>query len=216
MRKILAVTLLFMLISLSACAKKSMPQTTQDQILNSGSELDSFCSLNSTWASACDTDTWKLFSITSTAFENGNQIPIKYSCMWENINPPLEILNTPKWTQSFAMIVHDPDAPGWDWIHWIILDLSPNLTKIEEWYISSWISVGLNSRWKSEYRWPCPPSGTHRYFFKIYAIDTDWKGIKSSFYTDFPDKISLSQFEEITKWHILWTAEIMWTYGQLQ
>jgi len=207
MKKTLVIALLFTSIFLSACSQQTKSQLNWDkQNINSDSDFGVSCSLNSTWASDCSTDTWKLFSITSTAFTGWEKIPAKYSCMWKNINPSFEILNVPKWTQSFAMIAHDPDAPSWDWIHWIIRNFSPNTTKIDEWKNPLWSIVGKNSRWKAEYRWPCPPNGTHKYFFKLYAIDTN--------YWDLPNNMTLKQFEDITKWHVLWTTEIYWTYSK--
>ena len=104
------------------------------------------------------------------------------------------------------MIVHDPDAPSWDWVHRAIRSFPVSSTKIEEWKIPLWAAVGKNSQWKNVYGWPCPPSGTHRYFFKLYALDTN--------FGDPQYKVTLKQFEDAFSGHILWTAEIYWTYSK--
>jgi Raf kinase inhibitor-like YbhB/YbcL family protein len=126
--------------------------------------------------------------------------------LWKDINPPFEIINIPQWTQSLALIAHDPDAPNGDWIHWIIWNFSAKFTQIEEWKTPWWATIGENSRWEASYRWPCPPSGTHRYIFKLYALDTN--------YGDLSSKMTLAWFEGIVQWHVLWTAQIMWTYSK--
>ncbi len=234
MKKSLFISLLFALIFLSACAKAPTIENVLDQTWSSDTETGASCSLNSTWDSSCDVSTWKTesskstwetvsvkttwdtsfikkdvkwFAITSTAFVNKWKIPVQYSCMWKNINPSFEIQNAPKWTQSFAMIVYDPDAQSWSWVHRIIWNFSINSKTIDEWKAPLLAVVGKNSRWKTEYRWPCTPNGTHRYFFKLYAMDTN--------YGNFPSlMMTVKQFEDITKTHILWTAEIYWTYSK--
>lgn len=204
MKKQLVILILFATIFLSACTNKTNIETISNQSWTSIADAGSFCSINSTWTSACDTITGAVFAITTTAFQSWDEIPIKYSCMWSNINPSFEIFNAPKWTQSLAMIAHDPDAPDWDWIHWIVWNIPVKTTKIEEWVTPLWAMVGKNSRWKTQYSWPCPPSGTHKYFFKLYAISTN--------YLDLPNNLTLKQFEQIASWSILWTTEIYWTY----
>lgn len=107
--------------------------------------------------------------ITSPVFENKGFIPSKYTCDGANVNPPLSIEATPEGTQSLVLIVDDPDAPMGIWDHWVVWNISP-AKKIEENSVPG--SEGLNSFNKHSYGGPCPPSGTHRYFFKVYALDT--------------------------------------------
>jgi Raf kinase inhibitor-like YbhB/YbcL family protein len=107
--------------------------------------------------------------LKSPAFENNTQIPAKYTCDGKDISPPLTIERLPKETKSMALIVDDPDAPMGIWDHWIVWNIAPT-TKIEENQVPG--SEGTNSFRKQSYGGPCPPSGTHRYFFKIYALDT--------------------------------------------
>jgi Raf kinase inhibitor-like YbhB/YbcL family protein len=106
--------------------------------------------------------------ITSPAFTEGGEIPIQYTCDGEDINPPLHIFGYPNGTRSLAMIVDDPDAPGKTWVHWVVWNIVPtdligeNMVPGEQ---------GWNDFGQVNYGGPCPPSGTHRYFFKVYALD---------------------------------------------
>ncbi len=116
-------------------------------------------------------------TIESPAFANEGLIPSKYTCDGENISPPLKWGNFPKETKSFAIINDDPDAPMGTWVHWVIYNipanvnsLSENIPKAEK--LPNGALQGKNSWGKIGYGGPCPPSGTHRYFFKIYALDT--------------------------------------------
>lgn len=107
--------------------------------------------------------------ITSPAFENNGFIPSKYTCDGVDVNPPLKIEGLPEGTQSLVLIVDDPDAPMGTWDHWIVWNMPP-AERIEENSIPG--IEGLNDFSKHSYRGPCPPSGIHRYFFSVYALDT--------------------------------------------
>lgn len=107
--------------------------------------------------------------ITSEAFEHNAFIPVKFSCQGKGANPPLSLEGLPKGTKSLALIVDDPDAPGGDFVHWVVYD-APPASRIEENTVFG--KQGINSLGKPGYLGPCPPSGVHRYFFKIYALDT--------------------------------------------
>jgi len=108
--------------------------------------------------------------IRSTAFKNKEFIPSRYTCDGENINPPLEIIDIPRNTKSLALIVEDPDAPSKTWVHWLVWNIPPEVNNIKEDDDLKEFVRGLNDFGKLEYGGPCPPSGTHRYFFKIYAL----------------------------------------------
>lgn len=110
--------------------------------------------------------------ITSPVFENNQQIPAKYSCDGDNINPPLQITETPEGIQSLVLISDDPDAPSGDWVHWLIFNIDPQTSEIAENSVPQGAIEGTNSFGNTSYGGPCPPSGTHRYFFKLYALDT--------------------------------------------
>lgn len=109
--------------------------------------------------------------LTSPAFANNEEIPVKYSCDGENMSPPFVIEEVPEGARSLALIMDDPDAPGDVFVHWIIYNFSPFTTKIEEGNLPGEASMGLNSAENTGYTGPCPPSGTHRYRFKLYALD---------------------------------------------
>ena len=111
--------------------------------------------------------TEKTLKVSSLSFSNGGHTPKKYSCEGENINPPLEISGFPPETKTLAVIVEDPDAPKGVFDHWIIWNIFPN-EPIAENNVPG-IS-GLNSYGTEGYRGPCPPSGSHRYFFKVCAL----------------------------------------------
>ena len=106
--------------------------------------------------------------VTSIAFEYKEMIPTKYTCDGANVNPPLEIEGIPENAESLVLIVDDPDAPAGTWTHWVVFNITP--TKI----IAENSVPGLqamNDFKKADYGGPCPPGGTHRYYFKVFALD---------------------------------------------
>ena len=109
--------------------------------------------------------------LKSIFFENNGKIPSKYTCDGENINPLLEINKIPNNTKSLALIVDDPDAPSGDWVHWLMWNIPPQTTIIESNFVPPGSIQGINDSKENKYDGPCPPSGTHRYFFKLYALD---------------------------------------------
>lgn len=110
--------------------------------------------------------------LTSSAFHHLDLIPSKYTCDGENIPPPLFISDVPDNTKSLAVVVDDPDAPGGDWVHWLVWDLNPQLVEIDSDKLPQAAVVGLNDFGQQSWGGPCPPSGTHRYQFTLYAVDT--------------------------------------------
>ncbi|HUT19210.1 MAG TPA: YbhB/YbcL family Raf kinase inhibitor-like protein [Anaerolineae bacterium] len=115
-------------------------------------------------------------SPTSAAFEDGAAIPAQYTCDGADISPPLEWGDPPPNTGSFALIMDDPDAPIGTWVHWVIYDLPAEARSLAEGvpgepHLAGGGVQGRNSWPKTGYGGPCPPSGTHRYFFKLYALD---------------------------------------------
>ena len=111
----------------------------------------------------------KKLSVESPAFENNKLIPAKYTCDGENVNPPLNIEGVPEETKSLVLIVDDPDAPMGTFDHWVVWNIQPT-GRIGENTVPG--TEGISSYRKHSYGGPCPPSGTHRYFFKVYALDT--------------------------------------------
>jgi len=119
----------------------------------------------------------KLFS---SAFENNQSIPSKYTCDGQDINPPLEISGVPENAQSLVLIIDDPDAPMGTWDHWLVWNINHSLTSIGENSVPKGAVQGKNSFGKQAYGGPCPPSGVHHYHFKLYALDTKFELDSSS------------------------------------
>ena len=138
--------------------------------------------------------------IKSPEFENGQNIPSKFTCEGEDVNPALTIEDIPEGTKSLSLIVDDPDAPVGLWVHWVVFDIPP-ASRMKENNIPG--KQGINSSRGMNYHGPCPPSGTHRYFFKIYALDT---------VLNLKEGISKAQLENAMQGHILDKAELVGLY----
>lgn len=120
------------------------------------------------------TDTQNSLEIISPVFRDGTPIPPQYTCRGQNVNPPINIFNAPKGTQSLTLIMHDPDAVSGDFLHWLLWDIPPATESIPVNSVPVGALQGLNGSGKAIYTGPCPPagSGTHRYIFDFYALDT--------------------------------------------
>ncbi len=141
--------------------------------------------------------------ISSPAFENNQFIPVKYTCDGEDINPPLQIENVPKEAKSLVLIVDDPDAPIGIWSHWVVFNIDPSVQFIEEDSSPEGAVEGLNDFKKHSYGGPCPPSGTHHYYFRLYALDTT---------LDLSSEATREDVLEAIKGHILASAELIGLY----
>lgn len=152
-------------------------------------------------------------TVTSPAFTQGGAIPGKYTCQGDDASPALQWSAPPAGTKSLALIVDDPDAPGGTWVHWVIYDIpaeagelaeSASKGKATEFHLPTDALQGPTSFGRSDYGGPCPPSGTHRYFFRLYALDIalNRPGL---------DKAALL---DAMKGHVLATGELMGTYKQ--
>jgi Raf kinase inhibitor-like YbhB/YbcL family protein len=148
------------------------------------------------------------FQLTSPAFTAGNPIPGVYTCTGRNISPALVWSDPPAGTQSFAVIMDDPDAPGGTWTHWVLYNLPasalglPENVPLDE-HLSDGSLQGRNSWSKTGYGGPCPPSGTHRYFFKLYALDR---------LLDLPSNADAPRLVKTMQGRVLGSAELMGTY----
>lgn len=138
--------------------------------------------------------------LTSPAFKDGGAIPPKHTCQGENISPKLIIADVPKNAKSLALIMDDPDAPAGVWSHWVAWNIPPETKEIEEG--ASLENEGITDFRKPGYGGPCPPSGTHRYFFKIYALDTSLSLAKAT----------KKELETAMNRHIIAEAQLMGTY----
>lgn len=112
--------------------------------------------------------------LISPAFKNGETIPAKYTCDGENVSPPFQISDVPAAAKSLVLVVDDPDAPAHTFVHWIVWNLDPKTTEIREGVDVPESHLGRTSFGTPSYGGPCPPSGTHRYFFKLYALDASF------------------------------------------
>jgi len=140
--------------------------------------------------------------IDSPAFEHHHSIPSKYTCEGENVSPPLVFGDIPPGSKSLALVVDDPDAPTGTFDHWIIWNLPVDTLVLAEG--AKVIKMGKNHFGKIGYRGPCPPPGKpHRYFFKLYALDT---------LINLPEGSSKGQLEDAMEGHILGRAELVGTY----
>jgi hypothetical protein len=142
--------------------------------------------------------------VTSSSFGNRGLIPKKYTCDGEDVNPPLKIENIPEEGKSLVLIVDDPDAPMGTWVHWVVWNIPARKTvQIEEDSIPG--MEGLNDFMRHSYGGPCPPSGSHRYFFKVYVLDTKLDIDKNSRKED---------VERAMEGHILAKGELVGIYSR--
>ena len=141
--------------------------------------------------------------ISSAAFENNSFIPSKYTCEGQEINPPLEFRDVPEDTKSLALIVDDPDAPMKTWVHWTIWNIDAKTTQILQNSCPKGAVEGITSFGRTGYGGPCPPSGTHRYFFKLFALDKMLDLSPNSYARD---------IESTIEGHIIRKAELIGLY----
>jgi Raf kinase inhibitor-like YbhB/YbcL family protein len=113
----------------------------------------------------------KIMKIESSAFAENQNIPVKYSCDGEGVNPPLQISGVPEKAQSLALTVADPDAPNGLWVHWVVWNIPVETKEIVENSMPQGAIQGQGSNGQKIYSGPCPPSGTHHYIFTLYALD---------------------------------------------
>ncbi|MBI5530951.1 MAG: YbhB/YbcL family Raf kinase inhibitor-like protein [Candidatus Doudnabacteria bacterium] len=143
--------------------------------------------------------------ITSPAFENSKSIPAKYTCDGDGVNPPLTFRDLPEGVKTLALIMDDPDAPAGTWTHWLVWNISPESRELAENSVPFGAIVGQGSNGQTVYGGPCPPSGMHRYFFKLYALDTK---------LSIPTYSLQADLEKAMSGHILGQAELVGVYGR--
>ena len=141
--------------------------------------------------------------IFSQSFPNDKFIPQKYTCEGDDVNPPLTIEGIPEKTKSLALIVDDPDAPGGTWVHWVVFNIKVKDT-IDEDSVPG--MQGINDFKEKDYGGPCPPSGIHHYYFKIYALDTK---------LDLKEGIKKQDLEKAMEGHVLDQTELVGLYKKV-
>ena len=184
MKKLVLIILL--LIFIVGCSKKEINIEEQTMSQNISQQIQ-------------EVEIMGNLKISSPAFENNQLMPAKYTCKGANVNPPLMIEGIPSEAKSLALIVDDPDAINGTFVHWVMWNI-PVVSEIAENSVPSGAVQGKADFGDNRYQGPCPPSGTHRYFFKIYALDTILDLNKNSKKTD---------LESAMKGHILDKAELV-------
>jgi Raf kinase inhibitor-like YbhB/YbcL family protein len=148
--------------------------------------------------------------LTSSAFSQGEKIPSIYTCDGDNINPPLEITGVPHDAKSLVLIMDDPDVPknlreDGMWDHWVVFNIPPD-TRIVEENSEPEGTPGTGTNGETGYFGPCPPDREHRYFFKLFALDT---------LLDLPEKTTKTAVENAMAGHVLFHAELMGRYERV-
>ena len=150
--------------------------------------------------------------IKSSAFENNAEIPVRYTCSGDDVSVPLNWEGVPEAARSLVLIVDDPDAPDPEapkmvWVHWVLCNIPPGVNALEEHTTSAMLPPGaiegMNDWQRPGYGGPCPPIGRHRYFHKLYALDTVLEGLHQ------PTKADV---ESAMKGHIIAQAELIGTF----
>jgi len=155
-------------------------------------------------------DGGKAMQLTSTAFSEGGTIPSQYTCDGEDLSPPLAWAGAPAGTQAFALICDDPDAPAGTWVHWVLFNLPGAAASLPQGVppdktLAGGGVHGTNSWRRIGYGGPCPPSGTHRYFFKLYALDT---------MLNLGNNATAKDVQAAIKGHVLAEAQLMGRYAR--
>ncbi len=152
------------------------------------------------------------FKLTSSVITEGGSIPPRYTCEGDDVSPPLEWSGAPDGTESFALVVDDPDAPDpahpqRTYVHWVLYNIPADTNRLEQDASASGLpddaEVGMNDWEKAEYGGPCPPIGRHRYFFKLHALDTRLNGLTEA---------TKGDVEKAMEGHVLAKAQLMGTY----
>jgi Raf kinase inhibitor-like YbhB/YbcL family protein len=202
MKKLLFPILIFILAGCASQPTPIQPPAT------SGPEVTKVSAVTETSVTATE-EAVMPFEISSTVFKNGEMIPTKFSCKGSDISPALIWTEPPADTQSFALIMDDPDAPMGTWVHWVVYNIPASTRELKEAIptdanLSDGSIQGYTSAKSTGYHGPCPPSGTHRYFFKLYALDT---------MLSLSDKADKKELLAAMEGHVLANVELMGTFS---
>jgi hypothetical protein len=149
-------------------------------------------------------------SVSSSAFPEGGMIPAKYTCDGNDVSPPLKWTGVPEGTKSQALVSNDPDAPVGTWVHWVMWNIPPSVQELPENVppkpeLPDGSRQGISDFRRPGYGGPCPPSGVHRYYFRIYALDT---------VLDLPGSTRKADLVKAMKGHILAEGQLMGKYSR--
>lgn len=148
--------------------------------------------------------TVSILSVKSSAFNVGESIPSRYTCDGENVSPPLEVDQIPVGAKSLALIVDDPDAPAGDWVHWVVWNI-PVQKRVVINEGAKPGRKGVNDFQQRGYGGPCPPSGTHHYHFRFYALDT---------LLPLPSNSTKADLEKAMQGHVMAKGELTGVYSR--
>ena len=143
--------------------------------------------------------------ISSPDFNEGGSIPSRFTCDGANVNPALNISEVPAGAKSLLLIVDDPDAPAGTWTHWLMWNLTPDLQEIAAGSVPAEAVQGLNDFHRNNYGGPCPPSGTHRYFFRCFALDA---------VLELPASSNRKALDQAMRGHVVAEAGLMGRYAR--
>jgi Raf kinase inhibitor-like YbhB/YbcL family protein len=191
MRKLGAIFILAIILVLAAIVYYRGFRVNRATFVNS--------SLNSS------TNTTIPVTISSPVFQNGQPIPKKYTCDDQGTNPPLQFSDVPKQTQSLALVIDDPDTAVGTWTHWLVWNIDPRATSIAENSVPTGAVQGQTSSGQNVYGGPCPPSGTHHYHFKLFALDGK---------LTIPSYSDISAFQQAINGHVISQAELVGVYSR--
>lgn len=141
--------------------------------------------------------------LTTSAWQQDGPIPARFTCDGENVSPPISIAEVPEGAQSLVLIVDDPDAPRGDWVHWTVWNMAPDTADIAEGAAPIGAAEGMTDFGEPGYGGPCPPSGEHRYQFKLYALDI---------MLDLPTSAKKADIEQAMVGHMLGQATLVGRY----
>lgn len=155
--------------------------------------------------SAREVRTMPEMKMTSPAFVHTKAIPSKYSCNGDDLNPPLSIEGVPLEAKSLALVMDDPDAPAGVWVHWVLWNIDPQTTRIDQGSVPAGARQGVNSWERTGYGGPCPPSGTHRYYFRLFALKER---------LELPSSATRKDLDRAMQGKILARCELLGLYGR--
>jgi Raf kinase inhibitor-like YbhB/YbcL family protein len=192
------LAILTFLIATVACGDKQQERDTMETVREP---------MNDSAQTSAEVES-KGIKMMSAAFDHEGTIPVKFTCDGADVSPPLRWIGVPDSAKSLVLIMDDPDAPGKTWVHWVLYNIPPDTTYLPE-HMPSIVTLedgavhGVTDFGRYGYGGPCPPSGVHRYFFKLYALDT---------MLDLPPKADKAAVVKAMEEHVLTSGEIMGKY----